>query len=84
MSCKYYRGKCLFLNGKEYGCNGCPIKKAYNKGVRDTKNDYERPTGQWIYIPRTTEWKCSVCGGISYEDLLECPMCNADMRVGKQ
>ncbi len=43
MSCNYYRGSCLFLNGKEDGCNGCPIKKAYNKGVRDTKKDYERP-----------------------------------------
>lgn len=39
MSCNYYRGKCLFLNGKEDGCKGCPIKKAYNKGVRDTKVD---------------------------------------------
>lgn len=46
MSCKYYRGSCLFLNGKVYedNCKGCPIKKAYNKGVRDTKKDYERPT----------------------------------------
>lgn len=48
MSCNYYRGKCLFLNGKEDGCNGCPIKKAYNKGVRDTKKDYERPTDKWL------------------------------------
>ena len=38
MNCNYYRGKCLFLNGKENDCNDCPIKKAYNKGVRDTKN----------------------------------------------
>lgn len=37
MSCNYYRGKCLFLNGKEDGCKGCPIKKAYRKGVRDAK-----------------------------------------------
>ena len=44
MSCNYYRGKCLFLNGKEDGCKGCPVKKAYNKGVRDTKKD-SRPQG---------------------------------------
>lgn len=35
MSCNYYHGKCLFLNGKEDGCIACPIKMAYNKGVRD-------------------------------------------------
>lgn len=46
MSCNYYRGKCLFLNGKEDCCKGCPIKKAYNKGVRDTKKDY-RQQGEW-------------------------------------
>lgn len=45
MSCNYYRGNCLFLNGKEDGCKGCPIKKAYNKGVRDTKKD-GRPQGE--------------------------------------
>lgn len=50
MSCNYYRGKCLFLNGKEDGCKGCPIKKAYNKGVRDTKKDYERPQGVWVAV----------------------------------
>ena len=41
MNCNYYRGKCLFLNGKEDGCKGCPVKKAYNKGVRDAKGDRE-------------------------------------------
>ena len=44
MSCKYYRGICLFINGKEDGCIACPVKMAYYKGVRDTKKDYERPT----------------------------------------
>lgn len=46
MSCNYYRGKCLFLNGKEDGCKGCPIKKAYNKGVRDAKKD-GKTQGEW-------------------------------------
>lgn len=60
MSCNYYRGKCLFLNGKEDGCKGCPIKKAYNKGVRDTKKDY-RQQGEWVY-EYDDFYKCSICG----------------------
>lgn len=37
MSCNYYNGKCIFLNGKVYedGCIACPIKRAYKKGFRD-------------------------------------------------
>lgn len=70
MSCNYYRGKCLFLNGKEDGCKGCPIKKAYNKGVRDTKKDY-RPQCEWIPVserlpeerinPRTNDFEEVIC-----------------------
>lgn len=50
MSCNYYRGKCLFLNGKENGCKGCPIKKAYNNGVRDTveQPDPNREEGKQV------------------------------------
>jgi len=51
MSCNYYRGKCLFLNGKEDGCKGCPIKKTYNKGVRDTKKDGGQQ-GEWIPVSK--------------------------------
>lgn len=45
MKCNYYNGKCVFLNGKEVSCIACPIKRAYNKGVIDTKKNYERPHG---------------------------------------
>lgn len=37
MTCNIVRTQCLYLNGRELGCKGCPVKKAYNKGVRDTK-----------------------------------------------
>lgn len=55
MTCDIVRTQCLYLNGKEDGCKGCPIKKAYYKGVRDTKK--ERPQGDftrnelesWLY-----------------------------------
>lgn len=63
MSCNYYHGKCLFLNGKEDDCKGCPIKKAYNKGVRDTKKDY-RQQSEWIpvtYRPMTEEEEKEFC-----------------------
>lgn len=84
MSCNYYRGKCLFLNGKEDGCKGCPIKKAYNKGVRDTK---KRQQGEWIY-EYDDFYRCSICGrGICTEwDKLSLKKyfpfchCGADMR----
>jgi hypothetical protein len=95
MSCNYYRGKCLFLNGKEDGCKGCPIKKAYNNGVRDTKKDY-RQQGEWIKVKENrmsidmsgelvTQYKCSKCGrGIATlpSKLADYPFCHcgADMR----
>ncbi|MBO6215542.1 MAG: hypothetical protein J6N76_08400, partial [Lachnospiraceae bacterium] len=94
MNCNYYRGKCLFLNGKEDGCNGCPIKRAYNKGVRDTKKDYERPTGKWLENKgkdlRDCFYTCSQCGRainvICGETLADYPFCHcgADMRKGKE
>ena len=43
MTCYFYRGECLFLNGKEFGCKGCPVKRAYNKGTKDAKKKIERP-----------------------------------------
>ena len=82
MSCNYYRGKCLFLNGKEDGCKGCPIKKAYNKGVRDTKKDY-RQQGEWI--DRMTDKgyvECPFCHKqITGGDLNFCVKCGARMRA---
>jgi len=84
MSCNYYRGKCLFLNGKEDGCKGCPIKQAYNKGVRDTKKD-DRPKGYWIDIDSlVSKAKCSNCKNIIITEPFgkpkTCPNCSADMR----
>ena len=84
MSCNYYRGKCLLLNGgNEVGCRWCPVKKAYNKGVRDTKKD-GRPQGEWIpieYRPMTVEERIAFVKyyGVEYCDTLEekafnCPM----------
>lgn len=96
MSCNYYRGKCLFLNGKEDGCKGCPIKKAYNKGVRDTKKD-DRPQGVWIHrriIAKDRSFDMVVCSncqtefswdaetGVSMDNYKTCPNCTADMRKG--
>ena len=39
MGCNYYRGKCLFLNGKDDDCKGCPIKKAYSQGYKQATCD---------------------------------------------
>lgn len=90
MSCNCYRGKCLFLKGKEDGCKGCPIKKAYNNGVRDTKKDH-RQQGEWIECTKSgmplTEYgrmtgekwygfKCSRCKYIYKGNaLIESPYC---------
>lgn len=90
MSCNYYQGKCLFLNGKEDGCKGCPIKKAYNKGVRDTKKDYERPTGKWEKVidhyQDKVVFRCSICGRFVRDcyrdDLAELyPYCNCGAKM---
>jgi len=99
MSCNYYRGKCLFLNGKEDGCKGCPIKKAYNNGVRDTKKDH-RQQGEWIKVKEermsidmsgeiATRYKCSKCGRpitILPSKLADYPFCHcgAEMKGGDE
>ena len=84
MSCNYYRGKCLFLNDKEDGCKGCPIKKDY------------RQQGEWIKVKEdrmsidmsgelVTRYKCSKCGRYIVtlpSKLVDYPFCHcgADMR----
>lgn len=90
MSCNYYHGKCVFLNGKvkEEGCIACPIKRAYNKGVIDTKKDYERPHGEWGKWV-ISEVRCTEC--LEYfdtdcyakEELYKCPSCGARMKEGE-
>lgn len=85
MSCNYYNGNCVFLNGKEDGCIACPIKRAYNKGVRDTKKDYERPTGERLWLGfddgDSRKWSCSFCGrGVVNQENF-CPNCGRKKQV---
>lgn len=84
MSCNYYNGKCVFLNGKVYeeGCIACPIKRAYNKGVRDTKKDYKRPHGEWKHDKFGDFFKSVLCSNCGLRSALEfpfCPNCGAPM-----
>lgn len=41
-SCTFYRGKCLFLNGKEDGCKSCPIVKPIKKVKEKPRRDSKR------------------------------------------
>ena len=88
MSCNYYNGKCIFLNGKVYeeGCIACPIKRAYDKGVIDTKKDYERPHGEWTYTTHHSRRYrvCPLCGVEKEDDHATgwnfCQYCGAMMQ----
>lgn len=85
MNCNYYNGKCLFLNGS---CIACPIKRAYTKGVINTKKDYDRPHGEWKevdikplpYGGYTCNYQCNKCNYFTKEYHLNfCPNCGLPM-----
>lgn len=56
------------------------IRDAFEKGFRIGVQKASRPNGEWIEIPNSDFWECSVCGKPNYPTDY-CPDCGARMKA---